>query len=94
MDAIVTAGESITYEPRFTVHGYRYAELSGLPAGFRPDATTVTGRAVWTDARQPGSFSASEPLLNKLQHNIVWGERSNMLSIEVSMHALGAYSNA
>ncbi|MFJ9346640.1 family 78 glycoside hydrolase catalytic domain [Streptomyces sp. NPDC101237] len=74
-------GNVETYEPRFTVHGYRYAELSGLPAGFRPDAGTVTGRAVWTDARQPGSFSASDTLLNKLQHNIVWGERSNMLSI-------------
>ncbi|MEU9385538.1 family 78 glycoside hydrolase catalytic domain, partial [Streptomyces sp. NPDC048279] len=74
-------GSVETYEPRFTVHGYRYVELSGLPSGFRPDAGAVTGRAVWTDARRPGTFSASDPLLNKLQHNIVWGERSNMLSI-------------
>ncbi|MEV7325691.1 family 78 glycoside hydrolase catalytic domain [Streptomyces sp. NPDC093970] len=74
-------GSVETYEPRFTVHGYRYVELSGLPSGFRPDATTVTGRAVWTDARRPGTFGASDTLLNKLQHNIVWGERSNMLSI-------------
>ncbi|MEU0966072.1 family 78 glycoside hydrolase catalytic domain [Streptomyces sp. NPDC005917] len=82
-DSFVLAGTGSveTYEPRFTVHGYRYVELSGLPSGSRPDDGTVTGRAVWTDARQPGTFSASDALLNKLQHNIVWGERSNMLSI-------------
>ncbi|MER6429651.1 family 78 glycoside hydrolase catalytic domain [Streptomyces sp900105245] len=74
-------GDAETYEPRFTVHGYRYVELTGLPEGFRPDESTVTGRAVWTDAAQPGSFQTSEPLLDRLQHNIVWGERSNMLSI-------------
>ncbi|WP_316758100.1 family 78 glycoside hydrolase catalytic domain [Streptomyces herbicida] len=70
-----------TYEPRFTVHGYRYVELSGLPADFRPEDGTVIGRALWTDAAQPGAFSTSNPLINQLQHNIVWGERSNMLSI-------------
>ncbi|MFE0513774.1 family 78 glycoside hydrolase catalytic domain, partial [Streptomyces sp. NPDC058964] len=74
-------GSTETYEPRFTVHGYRYVELSGLPAGFRPDDGTVTGRAMWTDAGQPGTFDASDPLVKQLQHNIVWGERSNMLSI-------------
>ncbi|GAA3114358.1 hypothetical protein GCM10017687_29190 [Streptomyces echinatus] len=74
-------GDVETYEPRFTVHGYRYVELTGLPAGFTPDEDTVTGRAVWTDAAQPGTFRSSDPLLDRLQHNIVWGERGNMLSI-------------
>ncbi|MGW5281746.1 family 78 glycoside hydrolase catalytic domain [Streptomyces collinus] len=74
-------GRTETYEPRFTVHGYRYVELTGLPAGFRPDADTVTGRAMWTDAAQPGTFDTSDALVNQLQHNIVWGERGNMLSI-------------
>ncbi|MFD9435766.1 family 78 glycoside hydrolase catalytic domain [Streptomyces sp. NPDC060002] len=74
-------GSIETYEPRFTVHGYRYVELSGLPSDFRPGDTTVTGRAVWTNAGQPGTFSTSDALINKLQHNIVWGERGNMLSI-------------
>ncbi|MFD7872690.1 family 78 glycoside hydrolase catalytic domain [Streptomyces sp. NPDC059766] len=70
-----------TYEPRFTVHGFRYVELSGLPTGFSPDGGTVTGRAVWTDAAQQGTFDTSDALIDQLQHNIVWGERSNMLSI-------------
>lgn len=74
-------GGTETYEPRFTVHGYRYVELTGLPTDFTPDNDTVTGRAAWSDAGQPGTFTTSDPLVNQLQHNIVWGERGNMLSI-------------
>jgi alpha-L-rhamnosidase len=70
-----------TYEPRFTVHGYRYVELTGLPAGVTPTADTVTGRAVWASGGQPGTLTTSNALVNQLQHNILWGERSNMLSI-------------
>ncbi|MFG2635431.1 family 78 glycoside hydrolase catalytic domain [Streptomyces sp. NPDC048362] len=74
-------GDVETYEPRFTVHGYRYVELGGLPADFKPDGGTVTGHAVWTDVARPGTFRTSDALVNQLQHNIVWGERGNMLSI-------------
>jgi alpha-L-rhamnosidase len=70
-----------TYEPRFAVHGYRYVELTGLPAGFTPTADTVTGRAAWASGGQPGTLSTSNALVNQLQHNILWGERSNMLSV-------------
>ncbi|GAA2363326.1 family 78 glycoside hydrolase catalytic domain [Dactylosporangium salmoneum] len=70
-----------TYEPRFTVHGYRYVELTGAPAGFTPTADTLTGRAAWTAGSQLGTFTTSSAMLNQLEHNILWGERSNMLSI-------------
>jgi alpha-L-rhamnosidase len=70
-----------TYEPRFTVHGYRYVEVTGLPAGTIPTADMITGRAAWAAGGQPGTLTTSNPLVNQLQHNIVWGTRSNMLSI-------------
>ncbi|MEV6622671.1 family 78 glycoside hydrolase catalytic domain [Amycolatopsis sp. NPDC051106] len=72
-------GSAETYEPRFTVHGYRYVELTGLPSA--PTAATLTGRAMWTSAAQPGTFTTSNAQVNQLQHNILWGERSNMLSV-------------
>ncbi|MEV6645815.1 family 78 glycoside hydrolase catalytic domain [Amycolatopsis sp. NPDC051371] len=68
-----------TYEPRFTVHGYRYVELTGLPSA--PTASTLTGRAMWTAGAQAGTFTTSNAMVNQLQHNILWGERSNMLSV-------------
>jgi alpha-L-rhamnosidase len=70
-----------TYEPRFTVHGYRYVEVTGLPAGTTPTAGMVTGRAAWAAGGRPGALTTSDPLVNQLQHNILWGTRSNMLSI-------------
>ncbi|MBP2326029.1 alpha-L-rhamnosidase [Kibdelosporangium banguiense] len=70
-----------TYEPRFTVHGYRYVEVTGLPDGTTPTTGMITGRAAWTTGAQPGTLTTSNALVNQLQHNIVWGERSNMLSI-------------
>jgi alpha-L-rhamnosidase len=74
-------GAEEVYTPKFTIHGYRYVELTGLPAGFTPTATTVTGLAAWSNTAQAGTFTTSNSMVNQLQHNIVWGERSNMLSV-------------
>ena len=72
-------GAEETFEPRFTVHGYRYVELTGFPG--TPTADSLTGLAAWTDGAPTGTFTTSDPLVNQLQHNILWGARANMLSI-------------
>jgi alpha-L-rhamnosidase len=72
-------GADEVFEPRFTVHGYRYVELTGFPG--TPTADSVTGLAAWTNGAQTGTFTTSDPLVNQVQHNILWGARSNLLSI-------------
>jgi len=67
------------YEPHFTFHGFRYVAVQGLPAP--ADSTTITGIAVSSDLAQTGSFVTSDSLLNQLQRNIVWGQRSNFLDV-------------
>jgi alpha-L-rhamnosidase len=67
------------YEPHFTFHGFRYVAVAGLPS--QPDSTTITGIAVSSDLAQTGSFVTSDSLLNQLQRNIVWGQRSNFLDV-------------
>jgi len=67
------------YEPHFTFHGFRYVAARGLPAP--PDSTTITGIAVSSDLAQTGSLVTSDSLLNQLQRNIVWGQRSNFLDV-------------
>jgi alpha-L-rhamnosidase len=70
-------GEEV-WEPRFTFHGFRYVELSG----FTPDETgTVTGIVLHSDMPRTGVFRCSHPLLNQLQHNITWGQKSNFLEV-------------
>jgi len=68
-----------TYEPRFTVHGYRYVEVTGFPG--TPTASAITGRTAWTAAAQIGTLTTSNPMLNQVQQAILWGQRSNMLSL-------------
>lgn len=68
-----------TYEPRFTLHGYRYVEVTGFPG--TPTTSALTGRTAWTSAAQLGTLTTSNALLNQVQQAIVWGQRSNMLAV-------------
>jgi alpha-L-rhamnosidase len=70
-------GEEV-YEPHFTFHGFRYVAVTGLAS---PDSTAITGIAVSSDLEQTGTLVTSDSLLNRLQRNIVWAQRSNFLDI-------------
>ena len=76
---ILKGGGPETYEPHFTYHGFRYVALSGLPGA--PDTNTITGIALSSDLERTGTFVTSDTMLNQLQHNIVWGQRSNFLGV-------------
>ena len=71
----------IAWEPRFTFHGFRYVELSGLPPGAKPEKDWVTGVVLHTDFPTTGRFTSSHAKLNQLQSNITWGWRGNALDI-------------
>ncbi len=67
-----------TWEPRFTFHGFRYVEVDGL----QPEhSLELRGIVLHSDTRPTGSFECSHPLLNQLQRNIVWGQKSNFLDV-------------
>jgi len=70
---------TVTYQPRFTFHGFRYLEVTG--ADTAPAASDVTGVVIGSDLRRTGTFETSDPRLNQLQSNITWGQRGNFLSI-------------
>jgi alpha-L-rhamnosidase len=78
-----TAAETgtVEWQPHFTFHGFRYVELSGLPAGVTPQKDWVTGVVLHSDLPTIGTFSASHARLNQLQSNITWGWRGNSLDI-------------
>lgn len=72
------AGEE-TFEPLFTFHGFRYVGISGYPGDLAPD--DITAVVLHSDMTATGDFSCSHPLLNQLQHNIVWGQKGNFLDV-------------
>ncbi|MCY2930831.1 MAG: family 78 glycoside hydrolase catalytic domain [Planctomycetota bacterium] len=67
------------FEPTFAFHGFRYVELRGFSQGKKPSLAAVAGVVMHSDTPPTGSFECSNPMLNQLQHNIVWGQKGNFL---------------
>jgi alpha-L-rhamnosidase len=72
------AGEEI-WEPTFTFHGFRYIEMVGYPGVVSKD--TLTGIVVHSEMEQTGTFECSDPLINQLQSNILWGQKGNFVDV-------------
>ncbi|MEV4564591.1 glycoside hydrolase family 78 protein [Nonomuraea sp. NPDC049419] len=85
------------WEPRFTMHGFRYAQIDGWPgplpepgAGTGVEAGGGDGAGVeaaieavvcHTDLRPTGTFRCSDPDLNRLHDNVVWSLRGNFVDV-------------
>ncbi|AWS44114.1 alpha-L-rhamnosidase [Streptosporangium sp. 'caverna'] len=67
------------WEPRFTIHGFRYAQIIDWPGEL--EESGVQAVVCHTDMRRTGHFSCSDPLLNRLHENVVWSMRGNFVDI-------------
>ncbi|WP_345800592.1 family 78 glycoside hydrolase catalytic domain [Microbacterium sp. AZCO] len=67
------------WEPEFTFHGFRYAEVSGWPGELDP--ADITAVVIHSDMERTGWFETSDPLVDRLHENVVWGLRGNFLSV-------------
>ena len=71
-----------TYKPKVTFFGFRYIRINAFPGGL--DAVSsdcFTAVVVHSDMKRTGHLSCSDPLLNKLFDNIVWGQKGNFLDV-------------
>ncbi|KAF4964069.1 hypothetical protein FSARC_7971 [Fusarium sarcochroum] len=71
----------IEWEPKFTFHGFRYAQIEGWPEDTPLDEQSVTAIVVHTDMEETGWFNCSHPLLNKFHSNVRWSMKGNFLTI-------------
>ncbi len=80
-DTYIAAGDGrdeILWEPKFTYHGFRYAEITGVDYVSAADLTAV----LWcTDLKNNSSFTCGSALINQIQKNVVMTEMDNMHSI-------------
>ncbi|KAM5350328.1 hypothetical protein ACJ41O_006833 [Fusarium nematophilum] len=80
-DIIVGSGKPlVNWTPKFTFHGFRYAQVDGWPGG-DPSPTDIQALVIHTDMTRRGFFSCSSPDVNRLHSNIVWSMRGNFLSL-------------
>lgn len=77
-DTYILKGDGVeTFEPHFTYHGFRYVEvlLSGA------QISDLVGCVVHNALPWTGEFACSHELVNRLHHNIQWGQRGNFISV-------------
>ena len=78
-DMFYLKGGEETLEPRFTFHGFRYAEITGLDAAPAPEAWSAV--VVYSDLRETGAFASSHDLVNQIFANTLWGQRGNYVEV-------------
>jgi alpha-L-rhamnosidase len=79
-DSVVLAGGGPeTFEPSFSIQGFRYAEVTGLAAPLSPDDV----RAVWisSDLEYTSEFVCADDRITRLHDNIVRTMRSNSFDV-------------
>lgn len=67
------------FEPHFTFQGFRYVKVEGYPG--RIDPESFIGVVIHSDMEQTGHFECSDEMINKLQHNILWGQKGNFVDV-------------
>ncbi|MFC8519369.1 family 78 glycoside hydrolase catalytic domain [Streptomyces sp. NPDC057257] len=78
-DEVVSAGHGETFEPRHTVHGFRYARIrrDGVPL----DPASLVMRVVHSDLRRTGTFSCGHEDLDRLHDIAEWSFRGNAVDV-------------
>jgi len=71
-------GEEV-YEPHFTFFGFQFIAVEGFPG--EPTLDNFTGVVLHSDMTQIGDFACSNPMINQLQHNILWGQKGNFVDV-------------
>jgi alpha-L-rhamnosidase len=77
---IAKGGGEETYTPRFTFHGFRYVEITGLSR--RPALDDLVGLRLNSDVGETGTFSCSNDLLNRIQDMARRTFLSNIFSVQ------------
>ena len=82
VDTYIAAGDGRDpefWQPEFTYHGFRYAEVTGYPVPLLRD--DITACSLYTDVFNDGFFTCGEPILNTIYRCSVQCEKSNIHSV-------------
>ena len=68
-----------TFEPRFTSHGFRYIEITGIDKPLPlEDVKVLVLNSIHEETAQ---FETDDDNINRLYSNIVWGQKGNFLAV-------------
>ncbi|MCD4752338.1 MAG: glycoside hydrolase family 78 protein [Anaerolineaceae bacterium] len=75
----ISNGNPAVVEPFFTFFGGRYIKVSGWQGELK--ASDFTGCVIYSDMEQTGHIETSNPLVNQLIHNALWGQKGNFVDV-------------
>lgn len=71
-----------SFKTKLSFYGFRYLRINEFPGGIenaRPE--NFTAIVVHSDLKRTGHLRCSDPLLNQLFSNIIWGQKGNFLDV-------------
>lgn len=75
----ISNGKKAKWHPNFTFYGFRYVKLIDWPC--EPQLDQFKGLVVHSAFDVTSTFQCSNPLVNKLQENIIWGQKGNFVDV-------------
>ena len=77
-DRLILSGEKDKFDPKFTFHGFRYAEIT-LKGEVK--LSDIKGVVLSQDIEYGGKFHCSDEIVNGVYKNALWGQKSNFIDI-------------
>ncbi len=75
----ISDGKPALVEPHFTFYGFRYVKVQGWSGEI--NLADFTGCVVYSDLEITGEIETSNPLVNRLFQNALWGQKGNFLDV-------------
>jgi alpha-L-rhamnosidase len=69
----------MNHRMKYNVHGFRYLSVFGAPNALTTD--DVECLVVHSETTLKSNFTSSNPIINQIQNNILWGQLSNLMSV-------------
>ncbi len=75
----ISDGVEREVQPHFTFYGFRYAKLEGFTGEIQLEDFTAC--VVYSDLESRGHIETSDPYVNRLFLNALWGQKGNFLDV-------------
>ncbi len=75
----ISDGRPVEARPHFTFYGFRYVKVEGWDG--EPACDDFAGCVLYSDIEETGRIETSNPDLNRLFLNALWGQRGNFVDV-------------
>lgn len=81
-DSLILSSKPCRFAPKFTYHGFRYAEITAVEGSLDDvEITDIVGLVLSQKLQRTGEFECSDAIINKVYQNAYWGQLGNFISV-------------